>query len=151
MPARPPSADGPACQHGFMDEASAPVRVDRWLWAARLVKTRALAAEAVKGGRVHVNGRAVKASKEVRPGDRLELTSGERRLGVVVRATSLRRGPPSEAAHLYEETAESRDARERQEAEKRLPWPDGGDRRARPTKRDRRRFHPTTGARRRRR
>ena len=50
------------------------VRLDKWLWAARLVKTRSLGAEAVKGGRVHVNGHAAKPSKEVRPGDRLELT-----------------------------------------------------------------------------
>ena len=45
------------------------VRIDKWLWAARLVKTRALAAEAVKGGRVHVNGAPVKPSREVKPGD----------------------------------------------------------------------------------
>ena len=131
-----------------MDEPPIPVRVDRWLWAARLVKTRALAAAAVKGGRVHVNGRAVKASREVRPGDRLELTTTGARLTVVVRGTAERRGPASEAARLYEETAESRAARERHAAERRMGRPPGADLGARPTKRDRRRYERATGARR---
>jgi ribosome-associated heat shock protein Hsp15 len=125
-----------------------PLRLDRWLWAARLVKTRALAADAVKGGRVKVNGEGVKPSKEVRPGDRLELTSGPVRLAVVIRGTAGRRGPASEAARLYEETADSREARERLAAERRLappPRPDGG---GRPTKRDRRRLESSPGARR---
>jgi ribosome-associated heat shock protein Hsp15 len=129
-----------------MDEASAPVRVDRWLWAARLVKTRALAADAVKGGRVHVNGLAVKPSREVRPGDRLELTLGQVRLCVDVRATALRRGPARAAALLYEETAESRAGRERHAAERRLAGPPPV-RGPRPTKRDRRRLDQAKGRR----
>ena len=60
-----------ACDDAPVDDVAAPVRVDKWLWAARLLKTRALAAEAVKGGRVHVNGNAVKPSRDLRPGDRL--------------------------------------------------------------------------------
>ncbi len=123
-----------------MDSNPEAVRVDKWLWAARLVKTRALAADAVKGGRVHVNGRAVKPSKEVRSGDRLELTTGAVRLSVVVRGTALRRGPASEASLLYEETDESGEGRERHATESRLAWQNGADRGARPTKRDRRRF-----------
>jgi ribosome-associated heat shock protein Hsp15 len=117
--------------------------VDKWLWAARLVKTRSLGAEAVKGGRVHVNGHAAKPSKEVRPGDRLELTLGQVRWTVVVRATSARRGPAAEAALLYEETVESREARELQAAQRRAAWSAGGDLGARPTKRDRRRYEKT--------
>lgn len=133
-----------------MDEATQPVRVDRWLWVARLVKTRALAAEAVKGGRVHVNGQRVKPSRDVRPGDRLEITVGPVRRAVVVRGTAQRRGPASEAALLYEETAESLQARARHAAERRLasasaPLAHDG---ARPTKRDRRRFDATPGSRR---
>src|SRR5207244_6953544 len=58
---------------GSVAEASEPVRIDRWLWAARLAKTRALAVEALKGGRVAVNGQSAKPSKDVRPGDRVEV------------------------------------------------------------------------------
>ena len=132
-----------------VDEAGAPVRVDKWLWAARLVKTRALAAEAVKGGRVHLNGQAVKPSRDVRPGDELELTVGTVRRTVVVRGTAERRGPAKEAELLYEETADSVAARERAAAERRLLRPEGADRGPRPTKRDRRRLEKATGGRRR--
>jgi ribosome-associated heat shock protein Hsp15 len=130
-----------------MEEPSAPVRLDRWLWAARVVKTRALAAEAVKGGRVHVNGRAAKPSKEVRPGDRLEVTLGQGvRLALVVRGTAQRRGPASEAALLYEETAESRAARERHAVERRMARPATEPGAGRPTKRDRRRWEQAAAA-----
>jgi ribosome-associated heat shock protein Hsp15 len=132
-----------------MDGDSAPVRVDKWLWAARLVKTRALGAEAAKGGRVHVNGHAVKPSRDVRSGDRLELTTPQGAIAVVIRATADRRGPASVAATLYEETAESRAARERAAEQRRLARPTPGEDGGRPTKRDRRRFEKATGARRR--
>jgi ribosome-associated heat shock protein Hsp15 len=123
-----------------------PVRIDKWLWAARFVKTRAVAAEAVRGGRVEVNGQRVKPSREVRPGDRIEMTLGTTRLSVDVRGTAVRRGPATEAALLYEETAESRAERERVAQLRRLAGPPpsavpGG----RPTKRDRRRFEAGRG------
>ncbi|MCW2991389.1 MAG: RNA-binding protein, partial [Solirubrobacterales bacterium] len=89
------------------------MRIDRWLWAARLAKTRPLAAEAVKGGRVHVNGQAAKPSKEVRVGDVVEITTGPVPRVVEVRALAERRGPAAEAALLYDETAASLAARER--------------------------------------
>ena len=118
-----------------------PVRIDKWLWAARLFKTRALAVEALKGGRVQVNGERAKPSKEVRPGDRIELVTGRLRRTVDVRGTSLRRGPASEAALLYEETEESVAARARLVAELRAERAAGGIREGgRPTKRDRRRL-----------
>jgi ribosome-associated heat shock protein Hsp15 len=121
-----------------MDE---PVRVDKWLWAARLVKTRALAVEALKGGRVEVNGERAKPSRDVRPGDAIEFASGRLRRSLVVRATATRRGPASAAALLYEETAESLEARERLAAELRAERASGGAREGgRPTKRDRRRL-----------
>ena len=116
------------------------MRIDKWLWAARLVKTRALAVEAVRGGRVHVNGQPVKPSRDVRPGDRLEVTIGQRRLVVDVLALAERRGPAKEAALLYEETAESRAAREQLAAQRRMNVPPQPVTGGRPTKRDRRRF-----------
>jgi ribosome-associated heat shock protein Hsp15 len=114
------------------------MRVDRWLWTARLFKTRSLAAAAVSGGRVHVNGVAVKPSREVRPGDRLEVSIGTVRRTVVVRGVAERRVSAAAAAGLYDETEESIAERERQAALRRLGAPAraGG----RPTKRDRRRY-----------
>ena len=124
------------------------VRVDKWLWAARLLKTRSLAAEAVKGGRVQVNGQRVKPSKEVGPGDELEVTLGQVRRTVVVRAVAERRGLAKEAVLLYEETADSIAARELQAEQRRLTSPaPGADLGARPTKRDRRRLDATRGGR----
>jgi ribosome-associated heat shock protein Hsp15 len=122
------------------------IRVDRWLWAARLLKTRALAADAVKSGRVKVNGVAAKPSKEVGAGDRLELRTGPVRMDVLVHGVAPRRGPASEAATLYEETAASREARDRHAQERRLARQDGGVG-GRPTKRDRRRIEKVKGKR----
>jgi ribosome-associated heat shock protein Hsp15 len=123
-----------------MDAMDEPVRLDKWLWAARLVKTRALAVEAIKGGRVEVNGERAKPSKELHPGDRVELAKGRLRFSLVVRATSTRRGPASEAALLYDETAECRAARERLAAELRAERAAGPRDGGRPTKRERRRL-----------
>ena len=89
------------------------MRIDRWLWTARLFKTRGLAAEAVKGGRVHVNGVAAKPSREVGPGDQLEITIGPMRRTVIVRGMAERRVSAAEAAPLYDETPESVAERER--------------------------------------
>ena len=122
------------------------VRLDKWLWAARLVKTRGLAAEAIAGGRVHLNGARAKPSKEVRSGDRLEITVGQVRREVLVRGVAERRGPAREAQLLYEETPESIAERERHAAERRLappPEPSG----PRPPKRDRRRLQAARGRR----
>jgi ribosome-associated heat shock protein Hsp15 len=114
------------------------MRVDRWLWTARLVKTRALAAEAARGGRVHLNGIAVKPGRDVAPGDELELTIGPVRRTVIVCGVAERRVSAPEAMKLYRETAESVAERERQAELRRLGGPvDLGQR---PTKRDRRRF-----------
>jgi ribosome-associated heat shock protein Hsp15 len=114
------------------------MRIDRWLWTARLFKTRGLAAEAVKGGRVHVNGVAAKPSREVVPGDQLEIAIGSSRRTVIVRGAAGRRVSAPEAAALYEETEESIAERRRQSELRRLAGPlDLG---GRPTKRDRRRY-----------
>jgi ribosome-associated heat shock protein Hsp15 len=127
-----------ACHHPGVAE---PVRIDKWLWAARLVKTRALAAEAVKGGRVHVNGHAVKPSRDVKVGDRLELSLGQTRMVVDVLGIAERRGPAAEAQKLYAETEDSRVTRERAAELRRLAGPQPvPEVRGRPTKRDRRRY-----------
>ena len=123
-----------------MDDASEPVRIDVWLWAARLFKTRPLAAEAIQGGRVRVNGVRVKPSHPVRVGDELEAPAGDGRMTVVVLGTARRRGPASAAALLYDETEESRAARELHAAQRRLAGPVGQRGGPRPTKRDRRRL-----------
>jgi ribosome-associated heat shock protein Hsp15 len=114
------------------------MRIDTWLWTARLSKTRALAAGAVKGGRVRVDGVAVKPSREVRPGDELEITIGTVHRTVIVRGAAELRVSAAQAASLYEETESSVAERERQAESRRLAGPVnlGG----RPTKRDRRRY-----------
>jgi ribosome-associated heat shock protein Hsp15 len=124
------------------------LRVDKWLWAARFYKTRSLASDAVKGGLVQVGGQRAKPSKEICAGDRLEITIGQTRRVVLVLGVAPRRGPASEAALLYEETADSVAERQRRAAERRLAQPPGAELGARPTKRDRRRFEATPGARR---
>lgn len=88
------------------------LRIDKWLWAARFFKTRSLAAEAVAGGKVKVNGERVKPAKTVRPGDELRIQIGPYARVVLVRGLSGRRGPASEAVLLYEESEESRAVRE---------------------------------------
>jgi ribosome-associated heat shock protein Hsp15 len=121
------------------------VRVDQWVWAARFVKSRSLANDLVKGGRVQVNGERAKPSRPIRTGDRVEVTTGQVRRTVIVARVTDRRGPASEAALLYDETAESIAARELQAAEDRMSRPPGADRIGRPTKRDRRRIDSTRG------
>jgi ribosome-associated heat shock protein Hsp15 len=120
-------------------------RLDTWLWVARLAKTRSVANEAVTGGRVQVDGQRAKPSRSVRPGDRIEITTGPAPRTVVVRGIAPRRGPASEAQLLYEETPESVAARERASADRRLgaPQPERGG--GRPTKRDRRRLDRERG------
>lgn len=116
-------------------------RIDKWLWAARFFKTRALATDAVLGGHVHLNGARVKPAKDVRAGDTLAIRVGTTEWTVVVAGLADKRGPAKVAQQLYEETAESRAARERQALERKLaPPPLGADLGARPTKQDRRRL-----------
>lgn len=88
------------------------VRLDKWLWAARFYKTRALAKEAIEGGKVHCRGERCKPSKEPKVGEELTIRTGFDERTVVIRALSaVRRGAP-EAQLLYEETAESQARRE---------------------------------------
>ena len=116
------------------------VRIDKWLWAARFFKTRGLAAEAVLGGRVHVNGERVKPSKLVRAGDTLEITKGTERWSVTVEQLAERRGSAKIAGELYTETGESRSEREQQALTRRFARALGSDLAGRPTKQARRRL-----------
>jgi len=84
------------------------VRIDKWLWAARFFKTRSLAAQAVSGGKVHLNAARTKSARELRIGDELNIRRGEVEWVVVVRGLSAKRGPAKEAVHLYEETEQSK-------------------------------------------
>jgi len=83
-------------------------RLDRWLFAVRLFKSRSLAADAVSGGKVHLNEERVKPARAVRPGDRVAFTRGSVVFDCVVLATPERRGPAKEASQCYEETEASR-------------------------------------------
>lgn len=121
-------------------QSPAPVRLDKWLWYARFYKTRGLAMEAIKAGKIKLEGNRVKPSKTVRPGEVYTLRIDPYSWTVKVLATGTRRGPAAEAALLYEETAESREARlllaEQIRLNNRLLPQTAG----RPTKRDRRRI-----------
>jgi|SRR5436305_14843358 len=119
-------------------EAMTRVRIDKWLWAARFFKTRALASKACELGRVDCNGQPVKPSREVRPGDMLQVKNGSGDFRIEVLLLSDMRGPTRVAQTLYSETEESKELR-RKAAEERKSMPffetlhEG-----RPSKRDRR-------------
>ncbi len=127
------------------DKQTARLRIDKWLWAARFYKTRSLAAQAVEGGKAKLNGERVKPSKDVKPGDLVEVRSGELQWRVEVRAVSPRRGPAAEAAKLYAETDESRVRREQMLLMRRAGPHPAHDAQGRPTKRDRRMIRRFTG------
>jgi len=115
------------------------LRIDKWLWAARFYKTRSLAAEEIGRHRVQVNGQDVKASREVKPGDRVRLRQGLVEREVLVRGISAARGPAPVAQQLYEETPESVQRREAAAQQRRLAAePAHAIEQGRPTKRDRR-------------
>lgn len=121
------------------------VRLDKWLWAARFFKTRSLAAQAIDGGKVHVNGERVKRAKNVSVGDELSITRGEVHFIVKVQGLSEQRGPAPVAQQLYEETEESKRQRTEQAEKRRLfpalnPAPT-----SRPSKKDRRKIIRFTG------
>jgi ribosome-associated heat shock protein Hsp15 len=97
-----------------------PQRLDKWLWCARFYKSRSQAAEAVSGGRVHLNGQRVKPAHKLKPGDLLSLSLGTREIEVAVHGLLARRGPATEARTAYEETPDSRARGELQAEQRRL-------------------------------
>lgn|SRR5688572_10846284 len=124
-----------------MSEPLTKVRIDKWLWAARFFKTRNLAKQAIDGGKVHIDGQRVKASKELTLGLTLHIRQGfDEREVVVTGLSEQRRGAP-EAALLYEETPASIARREASTQQRKLasalqPVAD-----SRPTKKQRRQIH----------
>jgi ribosome-associated heat shock protein Hsp15 len=126
--------------------APEPMRIDKWLWAARFFKTRSLAAKAVDGGRVWLNGEGAKPSRALKPGDELAIRVGELEWVVEVKALSRQRGPAAQAALLYAEREDSRARRQAAIAlRKAQPDPAAGVK-GRPTKKDRRLIHRFTGS-----
>lgn len=117
---------------------SEKVRLDKWLWAARFFKTRSLAARAITGGKVQVNGRRAKRAATLRAGDRVRIRKGATEFHLVIRRLSERRGPAREAATLYEETAESKTARERLASQRKAAPTFSFLDKGRPTKKQRR-------------
>ena len=114
-------------------------RIDKWLWAARFFKTRALAVQAIERGRVQVAGANVKPARELKVGELVRVRQGEIEREVQVRALSPMRGPAPVAQQLYKETAASAAAREQAATDRRLaPEPAHSIAQGRPTKRERR-------------
>jgi ribosome-associated heat shock protein Hsp15 len=100
------------------DQADATTRLDKWLWAARFFKTRALAAAAVTGGKVHLQGQRVKPARSVKTGDSYQIRRGFELFEVIVTALGERRGSAAAAQLMYRETDSSLERR-RAESEKR--------------------------------
>jgi ribosome-associated heat shock protein Hsp15 len=113
------------------------LRIDKWLWAARFYKTRSLAVEDIDRGRITVNGQPAKPSREVKPGDTVEMRQPVSLRTLKVLGLSNQRGPAPVAQALYEETSESR-ARHAAAIEQRRYEPARSLEHGRPTKRDRR-------------
>jgi ribosome-associated heat shock protein Hsp15 len=120
------------------EQIAEPIRIDKWLWAARFFKTRALAAAAVTGGKIEVNGAHAKPSRIIRLGDKLNIRRGPLEWTVVVRGLARLRGPATEAQRLYEETAESIRRREAASAQFKFERPPEFNTPGRPSKKDRR-------------
>jgi ribosome-associated heat shock protein Hsp15 len=123
------------------------VRLDKWLWAARFFKTRSLAADAIAGGKVQVNGDRAKRARPLQVGDEVRVRQGPYESLVVVRALSAHRGPAAVAAELYEERPESRAAREATALQLKSLHAAFVTEKGRPTKRDRREIERLRGRR----
>lgn len=121
------------------------VRIDKWLWAARFFKTRAFASEAVNGGKVHLDGQRIKASRSVKLNDVYEIHRGFERLQVVVDQLSSRRGPASVARTLYTETEKSIATREKEAEQRKLARLQHPVMDHRPSKKDRRKMRSFSG------
>jgi len=123
-----------------MNDKTESMRLDKWLWVARFFKTRALATEAVNGGKVHRNSQRVKPSQAIQVGDSLDITRGQYSYSIQVDGLRKQRGSATVAATLYTETPESISSREELAAELRLHAAQNPTRERRPDKRSRRKI-----------
>lgn len=114
------------------------IRLDKWLWAARLYKTRSLAAQAIDAGHVKVAGQRCKPAREARIGELLEVCRGAERTELVIRALSAVRGAAPQAQQLYEETPQSLERKAHDRALRAAAGRNATAATERPTKRDRR-------------
>jgi ribosome-associated heat shock protein Hsp15 len=127
-----------------MTEDSDRTRLDKWLWAARFYKTRSIAAEAVEGGKVLVNGARAKPARALKIGDELVIRTLSAQFKVYVQDLCARRGSAKDAARLYIETERSKLEREQAGLHRLQPHP-GAQAKGRPTKRSRRLIHKFRG------
>jgi ribosome-associated heat shock protein Hsp15 len=118
--------------------ADISVRLDKWLWAARFFKTRSLATDAIKGGKVHVNGERAKPGKDARIGMELRIRTEGAEFEIIITGISAQRGPAAMAAQLYQETEASKQQRAAQQELRRQQAIIFGEHKGRPTKKDRR-------------
>ena len=112
------------------------MRIDKWLWVARFFKTRSLAATALASHKIKCNGEHVKPARDLKVGDRLEITLGQTISVVIVQGIAAQRRPAPEARLLYAETAESQAERLAQQELRLLAPVPGADLKGRPTKRE---------------
>jgi ribosome-associated heat shock protein Hsp15 len=117
------------------------MRIDKWLWAARFYKTRALATRAVTGGKVHMNGDRIKPARKLVPGDRLVIRKGHYQFDLRVEQLSSQRRPAAEARTLYSESGDSVRTRHALYHERKLQGASATQRERRPDKRTRRLIH----------
>lgn len=122
------------------------LRIDKWLWAARFFKTRALASKACELQRVHANGQPVKAAREVRIGELLRIKTEGGQFDVEVLLLSDMRGPASVAKTFYRETEASQELRKKVAEERKAMMPFDIGTAGRPSKRDRRLIHRFRGS-----
>ena len=127
-----------------MTEFETNVRLDKWLWAARIFKTRAVASDAISGGKVYLDGQRVKASRLIKIDDCYEISRGQDRLEIIVLKLAQQRGSASIAQTLYYETRSSIERREHEAEQRKLAALQSPVSNTRPNKQQRRKIHQFT-------